>query len=410
MALNYIWFFFFISAFVIGLIKLLFFGDMEVFPNLLNSTFSSAKVSIEIAVYLIGVMTLWLGIMKIGEHGGAVRILSKLVGPFFSKLFPEIPKNHPASGAMLMNFSANMLGLDNAATPLGLKAMNELQSVNHKKDTASNAQIMFLVLNTSGLTIVPVSILAIRAAKGSVSPAEVFIPILLATFFASLGGLMITAIYQKINLFNKIILAYLGGITLFILGLMYFFSTLTTDQISVYSNLGGNLIIFSFIISFMLLAWKNKINMYESFIEGAKEGFDVAVKIIPFLVAMLVGIGVFRASGAMDIILNGISKLVIALGVNADFIPALPTAMMKPLSGSGARGMMVEAMDFYGVDSFVGKLAATFQGSTETTFYTLAVYFGAVSIRKTRHALVCGLVADAVGIISAIFIAYMFYS
>lgn len=409
MVLNYIWIFFFISAFIIALIKLLFLGDTQIFTTIMNSTFSMSKVSVEISIGLIGVMAMWLGIMKIGEDGGAIRILSRLVGPFFSKLFPELPKDHPATGSILMNFSANMLGLDNAATPLGLKAMKEMQEINPKEDTASNAQIMFLVLNTSGLTIVPVSVMAIRATRGAANPADVFIPILLATFFASLAGLIATAIYQKINLFNKTILAYLGTFTALICGLIWYFTTLPEEQLETVSALGGNLILFSIIIGFILLGVKNKINIYESFVNGAKEGFDVAIKIIPYLAAMLVGIGVFRAVGAIDMMKNGIAFCVESVGLNTDFIEALPTALMKPLSGSGARGAMVDVIEAHGVDSFVAKLAATFQGSTETTFYTLAVYFGSVGIRKTRHALTCGLIADAIGIISAIFIAYLFF-
>jgi spore maturation protein SpmA len=409
MALNYIWIFFFVIAFVIALFKFIFMGDMEIFSNIMNSTFSMAKVSVEISIGLVGVMTLWLGIMKIGEDGGAIRILSRLVGPFFSKLFPEIPKDHPATGSMLMNFSANMLGLDNAATPLGLKAMTEMQTLNTDKDTASNAQIMFLVLNTSGLTIVPVSVMAIRAAKGAVNPADVFIPILLATYFATLAGLIVTSIYQKINLFNTTILAYLGGLTAFIIGILWYFTSLPDDQVETMSAFAGNFILFSIIISFILLGVRKKINIYDSFITGAKEGFDVAIKIIPYLVAMLVAIGVFRAAGAMDMLKDTLAFLVEGAGLNTDFIEAMPTAFMKPLSGSGARGAMVDVIETHGVDSFVAKLAATFQGSTETTFYTLAVYFGAVGVRKTRYAVTCGLIADAVGIISAIFIAYLFF-
>ncbi|MCH7681405.1 spore maturation protein [candidate division KSB1 bacterium] len=409
MALNYIWIAFFLIAFVVALIKLLFLGDSEAFTRIVASTFTMAETSVNIAIYLIGVMTLWLGIMKIGEDGGAIRILSKIISPLFRKLFPEIPKDHPAGGAMLMNFAANMLGLDNAATPLGLKAMKELQKLNPNKDTASNAQIMFLVLNTSGLTLIPISIMALRAAQGAANPADVFIPILLATYFSTLAGLIVVSIYQKINLLNLTVLGYIGAGSLAIAGIIYYFSQLPEESIGGVSGLAGNFILFSIIIAFLILAVRKKVNVYESFVEGAKEGFNVAVKIIPYLVAMLVAIGVFRASGAMDMLVSGVGWCFAKLGANTDFVPALPTAFMKPLSGSGARGMMVEAMQTYGVDSFVGRLASTFQGSTETTFYTLAVYFGAVSIRKTRYTLTCGLVADLAGIVAAIFIAYLFF-
>jgi len=409
MALNYIWIAFFLIAFVVALIKLLFLGDSEAFTRIVASTFTMAETSVNIAIYLIGVMTLWLGIMKIGEEGGAIKILSKIISPLFRKLFPELPKDHPAGGSMLMNFAANMLGLDNAATPLGLKAMKELQELNPNKDTASNAQIMFLVLNTSGLTLIPISIMALRAAQGAANPADVFIPILLATYFSTLAGLIVVSIYQKINLLNLTVLGYLGVGSLAIAGIIYYFSRLPEASIGAKSGLAGNFILFSIIIAFLILAIRKKINVYESFVEGAKEGFTVAVKIIPYLVAMLVAIGVFRASGAMDMLVSGVGWCFARLGANTDFVPALPTAFMKPLSGSGARGMMVEAMQTYGVDSFVGRLASTFQGSTETTFYTLAVYFGAVSIRKTRYTVTCGLIADLAGIVAAIFIAYLFF-
>lgn len=409
MALNYIWIAFFIIAFVVGLVKLIFFGDNEVFTKIMDSTFEMAETSVKISIYLIGVMSLWLGIMKIGENGGAVRALSRITGPFFNKLFPEIPKDHPANGSMLMNFCANMLGLDNAATPLGLKAMGELQELNPKKDTASNAQIMFLVLNTSGLTVVPVSILAIRAAEGAVNPADVFLPILLATYFSTIAGLLAVSFVQKINLLNRTVLTYLGGLTLIIAGILWGFTSLPEERISSVSTLSANILLFSIIISFLSLAVIKKVNVYDSFIEGAKEGFTVAIKIIPFLVAMLVAIGVFRASGAMDMLISGIGWCFALFLDDIRFVDALPTAFMKPLSGSGARAMMVEAIHLHGADSFVGRLAATFQGSTETTFYTLAIYFGAVNIRKTRHAVGCGLIADAAGIVAAIFIAYLFF-
>lgn len=409
MTLNYIWIAFFLIAFIVGLIKLLFFGDTEVFTRIVASTFSMAETSVNIAIYLIGIMALWLGIMKIGEEGGAIKILSKIISPLFRKLFPELPKDHAAGGSMLMNFAANMLGLDNAATPLGLKAMNELQELNPNKDTASNAQIMFLVLNTSGLTLIPISIMALRAAQGAANPADVFIPILLTTYFSTLAGLIVVSIYQKINLLNLTVLGYLGVGSLSIAGIIYYFYRLPQESIGAVAGLAGNFILFSIIIVFLSLAIRKKVNVYENFIEGAKEGFTVAIKIIPYLVAMLVAIGVFRASGAMDMLVSGVGWCFAKLGANTDFVPALPTAFMKPLSGSGARGMMVEAMQTYGADSFVGRLASTFQGSTETTFYTLAVYFGAVNIRKTRYTVTCGLIADLAGIVAAIFIAYLFF-
>ena len=409
MALNYIWIAFFIIAFVVGLIRLLFFGDTEVFQNMVNGTFDSAKTGFEISLGLTGVLTLWLGLMNVGEKGGVIKIFSKLVGPFFAKLFPEVPKDSPAIGSMMMNVSANMLGLDNAATPMGLKAMQELQDINPKKETASNAQIMFLVLNTSGLTILPISIMVYRAQLGAANPSDIFIPILLATFFSTIAGLIAVAIYQKINLFNKVILAYLGGLSAIIAGIIWYFSTLPKEDITVISSVTSNFLLFSIIILFILLAIRKKVNVYEAFIEGAKEGFSVAVKIIPFLVAILVAIGVFRASGAMDFLIEGARHVFAALRVNTDFIEALPTALMKPLSGSGARGMMVDAMDTYGADSFVGRVASTVQGATDTTFYIIAVYFGSVGIKKTRYAVTCGLIADFTGIIAAILMAYLFF-
>jgi len=409
MALNYIWIAFFIIAFVVGLIRLLFFGDTQVFQDMVNGTFDSAKTGFEISLGLTGVLTLWLGLMKVGEKGGVVKIFSKLVGPFFAKLFPEVPKDSPAIGSMMMNVSANMLGLDNAATPMGLKAMQELQELNPEKETASNAQIMFLVLNTSGLTILPISIMVYRAQLGAANPSDIFIPILLATFFSTIAGLISVAIYQKINLLNKVVLAYLGGLSAVIAGIIWYFSTLPKEDITVISSVASNLILFSIIIVFILLAVRKKVNGYETFIEGAKEGFSVAVKIIPFLVAILVAIGVFRASGAMDFPIDGTKYLFAAMGVNTDFIEALPTALMKPLSGSGARGMMVDAMNTYGADSFVGRVASTVQGATDTTFYIIAVYFGSVGIKKTRYAVTCGLIADFTGIIAAILMAYLFF-
>ncbi|RNI22434.1 nucleoside recognition domain-containing protein [Rufibacter latericius] len=409
MILNYLWAAFFIIAFCIALFKLIFFQDVEVFQKLVASTFDSAKTGFEISLGLTGVMTLWLGLMKVGERGGIIAIFAKAVGPFFNRLFPEVPKNHPVFGSILMNFSANMLGLDNAATPLGLKAMKELQELNPSEDTASNAQIMFLVLNTAGLTLIPISVLVFRAQMGSVDPSAVFIPILLGTFFSLLGGLLAVAIYQRINLLDKVVILYLGTLGLLIGGLIYYFSTISQEQIATISSVASNIILFSVIISFIGLGLVRKVNVYEAFIEGAKEGFGVAVSIIPYLVAMLVAIGVFRASGALDILVQGIGSLFSLMGFNTDFVPALPVALMKPLSGSGARGLMVDAMKTYGVDSFVGNVAAVIQGSTETTFYILAVYFGSVGIRKTRYAVVCGLIADLIGIVAAIWLAYLFF-
>ncbi len=409
MALNYIWIFFFLVAFVIALVRLIFFGDTEIFPAIMNSTFVNAKTGFEISLGLTGVMTLWLGLMKIGEKGGMVAILSKIVGPFFKKLFPEIPANHPVNGSIMMNLAANMLGLDNAATPMGLKAMTQLQELNKKKDTASNSMIMFLVLNTSGLTIIPISVLVIRAERLAANPTDVFLPILLSTFFSTLIGIIAVSLYQKINLFNKVVLAYLGGATLFISSMIYFFSRLSQDEVNVYSLLISNVILFTIIVSFILLGVKKKLNIYDTFIEGAKEGFGIAIKIIPFLVGILVAVGVFRTSGALDYITDGIAWMVQLAGLNTDFVPALPTAFMKPLSGGGARGVMIETIQNFGVDSFAARLAGTFQGATDTTFYIIAVYFGSVSIKNTRYAVTAGLIADFAGVIAAIFIAYIFF-
>ncbi|HOR40244.1 MAG TPA: nucleoside recognition domain-containing protein [Paludibacteraceae bacterium] len=409
MVLNYIWIGFFLIAFVVALFKLLVFGDMTIFPNIMNSTFEYAKMGFELSLGLTGVMTLWLGVMKIGENGGAIKLLSKGISPLFNKLFPEIPKNHPVHGSMVMNIAANMLGLDNAATPLGLKAMNELQELNKTKDTASNPMIMFLVLNTSGLTIIPISIMVYRAQMGAADPSDIFIPILLSTFVSTLAGIIAVSIAQKINLFTKTILLYLGSITLLLTGVIWGFSVLSSEKLNMVSSVAANIILFSIIIGFILLAIRKKINVYDSFIEGAKDGFSIAVKIIPFLVAILVGIGVFRASGAMDSLMSGIAWLFTSIGLNANFVEALPVAFMKPLSGAGARGLMIDAMNQHGVDSFVGRLACTFQGATDTTFYIIAVYFGSVGIRKVRHAVTCGLIADLAGLIAAIFIAYLFF-
>ena len=409
MVLNYIWIAFFIIAFVIALVKLIFFGDMEVFPAMMNSTFDTSKTAFEISLGLTGVLSLWLGIMKIGEKGGVINFFARVLSPVFTKLFPDIPKGHPATGSIFMNIAANMLGLDNAATPLGLKAMEQLQEINPKKDTASNPMIMFLVLNTSGLTLIPVSIMVYRAQQGAAQPTDVFVPILLATFFSTLAGIIATSLYQKINLFNKTLLLSLGGMCALVAAIIWGFSQLDKDQMNVASTLVANMLLMTVIVSFILAGVRKRINVYDAFIEGAKDGFKTAVVIIPYLVAILVGIGVFRASGAMDMLIDGVSWCVGFMGIDTQFIGALPTALMKPLSGGGARGLMVDAMTTYGADSFVGRLACIFQGSTDTTFYVLAVYFGSVSIRYTRHAVACGLLADLAGIISAIFIAYLFF-
>ncbi len=409
MALNYLFIFFFLAAFVIGLARLVFLGDTAVFTDMVNATFDMAKTGFEISLGLTGVLTLWMGIMRIGEKGGIVHVFSKLIGPFFNKLFPELGREHPAHGSIMMNIAANMLNLDNAATPMGLQAMKEMQATNPHKNTASNAQIMFLVLNTSGLTLLPISIMVYRAQLGAVNPSDIFIPILLATYFSTIAGLIAVALYQKINLLDKVVLAYLGGLTAIIGGIIWYFSTLDKDAITNISNIASNFILFSVIVVFILMALFRKVNVYEAFIDGAKDGFKTAVKIIPYLVAILVAIGVFRASGAMDWLVAGFTWSFEQLGLNTDFTAALPTALMKPLSGSGARGMMVDAMTTYGADSFVGRVASTVQGATDTTFYILAVYFGSVGIKNTRYAVVCGLIADFVGIIAAISMAYLFF-
>jgi len=409
MVLNIIWIAFFVIAFFLGLFKLLFLGDTAIFPAMMNSTFEMAKTGFEISLGLTGVMTLWMGLMRVGEKGGIVNLMSRAVGPLFRRLFPEIPKDHPAAGSIMMNIAANMLGLDNAATPLGLKAMTQLQEINREKDTASNAMIMFLVLNASGLTVIPVSIMVYRAQLGAANPSDVFIPILLATFCSALAGLVSVALIQRISLLNKVVLAYLGTFTLLVSGIIWYFSTIPQDRINTLSTVSANIILFGIIMAFILLAFFRKVNVYEAFIEGAKDGFSISVKIIPFLVAILVAVGVFRVSGALDYIVGGIGNLVAAMGVDREFVNALPTAFMKPLSGSGSRGMMVDAMKQFGADSFVGRLSCIFQGASDTTFYIIAVYFGSVGIRKTRYALTCGLIADFAGVLAAIFIAYLFF-
>lgn len=409
MVLNYIWIGFIIIAFVIALAKLIFLGDVTVFPALIDSTFASSKTAFEISLGLTGVLSLWLGIMKIGERGGMVNMLARALSPVFTQLFPDIPKGHPVTGAIFMNIAANMLGLDNAATPLGLKAMEQLQTLNPNKETATNPMIMFLVLNTSGLTLIPISIMVYRAQLGAAQPTDVFIPILLATFFSTVAGIIITSIYQRINLLNRTMLLTLGGMALVVGAIIWGFGQLDKDQMNIVSTSVANILLMTIIVAFVLAGMKHRINVYDAFVEGAKEGFTTAVRIIPYLVAILVAIGLFRASGAMDMLINGVATLVKALGGNSDFVGALPTALMKPLSGSGARGMMVDAMTTYGADSFVGRLSCIFQGSTDTTFYILAVYFGSVGIRNMRHAVPCGLLADLAGVIAAIGIAYLFF-
>ncbi len=409
MVLNYIWTGFFLLSFIIALGKLLFLHDLDVFPQMMNATFEYAKTGFDISLGLTGVLTLWLGIMKIGERGGVVKIFSRAVGPFFHRLFPELEKDHPAIGSMMMNISANMLGLDNAATPLGLKAMKEMQATNRDKDSASDAMIMFLVLNTSGLTLIPVTIMVYRFQLGAADPSDIFIPILLATSFSTLAGLLSVSLYQKINLIDKVILSYIGGFVAVAGILIFLLSGMSRDEITAFSTVAANLLLFSVITLFILLAAIKRVNVYESFIEGAKDGFHVAITIIPYLIAILVAVGVFRASGAMDMVVGLIKSVFVSLNIDADFTGALPTAFMKPLSGSGARGMMVDAMNTYGADSFVGRVASVVQGATDTTFYIIAVYFGSVGIKNTRYAVTCGLIADFAGIIAAIFISYLFF-
>ena len=409
MVLNYIWIAFFLIAFVIATVRLVFMGDTEVFPAIMNSTFDTSKTAFEISLGLTGVLSLWLGIMKIGEKGGVINVVARVLSPVFTRLFPDIPKGHPVTGSIFMNVAANMLGLDNAATPLGLKAMEQLQELNPKKDTATNPMIMFLVLNTSGLTLIPVSIMVYRAQMGAAQPTDIFVPILLATFFSTLAGIIFPSLYQRINLINRTMLLTLGGMSAVVAAIIWGFAQMDKAQMNIVSTSVANILLMLIIVMFILAGMRKKVNVYDAFIEGAKDGFTTAVRIIPYLVAILVGIGVFRASGAMDMLVDGIKWTVAALGGNTDFVGALPTALMKPLSGSGARGMMVDAMTTYGADSFVGRLSCIFQGSTDTTFYILAVYFGSVGIRYTRHAVACGLLADLAGVIAAIAICYMFF-
>lgn len=409
MVLNYIWIGFFVVAFVIAMMKLVFLGDFEVFPSMMHSTFASSKTAFEISLGLTGVLSLWMGVMKIGEKGGVVNALARLLSPVFTKLFPDVPKGHPVTGSIFMNIAANMLGLDNAATPLGLKAMEQMQELNPKKDTASNPMIMFLVLNTSGLTLIPVSIMVYRAQLGAAQPTDIFIPILLTTFFSTITGVIVTSLYQRINLLNRTMLLTLGGACLFVAAVIWGFSQMDGDTMDMVSTSAANILLMTIITGFIVAGVLKRINVYDAFIEGAKDGFHTAVRIIPYLVAILVAIGVFRASGAMDMLIGGLAKGVAALGVDAQWVDAMPTALMKPLSGSGARGMMVDAMTTYGADSFVGRLSCIFQGSTDTTFYILAVYFGSVGIKNTRYAVSCGLLADLASIVAAIAICYLFF-
>ncbi len=409
MVLNYIWIAFFLIAFITALVKVIFLGDLEIFTDIMNSTFDSSKTAFEISLGLTGVLALWLGIMKIGENSGLIHSLARFLSPVLCRLFPDIPKGHPALGSIFMNMSANMLGLDNAATPLGLKAMKELQELNPQKDTASNPMIMFLVINTSGLIIIPISIMVYRSQMGALQPTDVFIPILLSTFISTLVGVITVSISQKINLINKPILLLMGMMCLFFSALMVLFLHLTREEMGTYSTLTANILLFSVIVLFILTGVRKKINVYDSFVEGAKEGFTTAIRIIPYLVAFLVGIAVFRTSGAMDLLIEGIATVVGSMGIDTSFVGALPTALMKSLSGSGANGLMIDTMQEFGVDSFVGRMSCVVRGASDTTFYILAVYFGSVGISKTRNAVTCGLIADFSGILAAILISYFFF-
>ena len=409
MALNYIWIAFFVIAAIVATVKLAFFGDVEVFPSIMNATMDSAKTGFDISIGLTGVLALWMGIMKIGERGGMVEHIARWLSPLFRRLFPEIPEGHPVVGNIFMNLSANMLGLDNAATPLGLKAMEGLQELNPRKDTASNSMIMFLVMNTAGLTIVPVTILAYRAQMGAAQPTDVFLPILLTTLISMVAGVTLTGFIQRISLWNKPVLITLGMFSLIVAGMAWAAQVLSREAMGVFSGNVANILLLGIIITFIIAAMRRKVNVYDAFIEGAKGGFQTAIGIIPYLIAILVGIGVFRASGAMDWVVDGIAWCVTACGGNGDIAGALPTALMKPLSGSGARGMMLECMEHYGPDSLAGRLSCIFQGSTDTTFYILAVYFGSVGIRNTRHALPCGLFADLASMVTAIIVASIFF-
>ena len=410
MVLNYIWIAFFLIAFVVALGKLIFAGDTVVFTDIINATFDSAKSGFEISLGLTGILSLWLGIMKIGEKGGVIQSFARLAAPVFSKLFPDIPKGHPATGSIFMNFSANLLGLDNAATPMGLKAMQQLQEFNTDKESASNPMIMFLCINASGLTLIPITIMMYRAQLGAANPSDVFLPIMLATFTSTLIAILAVCIKQRINILQKNLLLFFGGMAAFIGGLVWLFNSLEQEQVSLYSTVFANTLLFTIICGFIVSGVREKINVYDTFIEGAKEGFKTAITIIPYLIAVLVAIGVFRASGAMDFVIGGIRTGVEAVGLNADFVGGLPTILMKPLSGSGARGMMLDAMRTYGADSFVGRLSSIVQGSADTTFYVVALYYGSVGIRNTRYTVQCSLLADLAGAIAAIALTYLFFA
>ncbi len=409
MVLNYIWIAFFLIAFVVATAKLLFLGDTEVFTSIINASFSSAKSGFEISLGLTGILSLWLGIMKIGEKGGVIQSFARFASPVFSKLFPDIPKGHPVTGSIFMNFSANLLGLDNAATPVGLKAMQQLQELNQEKNSASNPMIMFLCINASGLTLIPITIMMYRAQLGAANPSDVFLPIMLTTFSSTLVAIMAVCFRQRINLLQKNLLLFLGGMFLFIGGLIMLFRSLDQEQVSLYSTVFANTLLFTIICGFIVCGMRKRINVYESFIEGAKEGFHTAVTIIPYLVAILVGIAIFRASGAMDFVIDAVRLGIGSIGLNTDFVEALPTMLMKPLSGSGARGMMLDAMSTYGADSFVGRLSSIVQGSCDTTFYVVALYYGSIGIKNTRYTVPCALLADLAGALVAIAMAYLFF-
>ncbi|MDD2474327.1 MAG: nucleoside recognition domain-containing protein [Dysgonamonadaceae bacterium] len=409
MVLNYIWIAFFLIAFVVAFIKLIFLGDTTIFTEIMNSTFDNAKLGFEISLGLTGVLSLWLGIMKIGERGGMINVFSRAAAPLFSKLFPDIPKGHPASASILMNISANMLGLDNAATPFGLKAMNELQQINPNKDEASNPMIMFLVLNASGLTLIPITVMVYRAQMGAANPSDIFIPIMIATFVATLVGTLAVCFKQRINVFNRAILGFFGGLAAIITLTVLAFQSLPQEQVNIVSGLVANIILFSIILVFLIKGILMKVNVFDAFIDGAKEGFHTAVRIIPYLIALLVGIGVFRASGAMDFLMDGLKSIIAIFGGDTRWVDGMPTALMKPLSGSGARGMMIDTMKVFGADSFAGRLSSVLQGATDTTFYIVAVYYGAVNIKNSRYTVSYALLADLAGVIAAIFISYLFF-
>ena len=409
MVLNYIWIAFFLIAFVVAVGKLVIGGDTAVFTEIISASFASAKTGFEISLGLTGILSLWLGIMKIGEKGGVIQAFARLAAPVFSKLFPDIPRDHPVTGSIFMNLSANLLGLDNAATPMGLKAMQQLQELNPNKESASNSMVMFLCINASGLTLIPITIMMYRAQLGAANPSDVFLPIMLATFTSTLVAILAVCVRQKINILQRNLVLFFGGLGLFIGGLVWLFNSMEQEQVSLYSTLFANTLLFTIICGFIISGMRKKINVYDAFIEGAKEGFQTAITIIPYLVAILVGIGVFRASGAMDFIIQGVRFGIASIGLNTDFVEALPTMLMKPLSGSGARGMMLDAMNTYGADSFVGRLSSIVQGSCDTTFYVVALYYGSVGIRNTRYTVQCALLADLAGAIAAIAMAYLFF-